>query len=192
MSTNDPGPGSPSTSARAARPPTDDPGARAAGRAGRGAAPAWSAGAVGRRRRRGRRRRLRRWSQLIGGGSSPATAVPADAIGYVSLDLDPSASQKIEAIKILRKFPALKEEIKIGSRDDLRRRCSRRSSRTATARAWTTTTTCSPGSASRVARGRRTGQQAGSLPLVVLQVSDQDEGEGGGREAREPATPSDD
>src|SRR3954471_3835205 len=60
--------------------------------------------------------------QLLSGGSSPASAVPADAIGYVSVDLDPSASQKIEAIKILRKFPALKDEIKMGSRDDIRRR----------------------------------------------------------------------
>ena len=41
--------------------------------------------------------------QLMSGGSSPATAVPADAVGYVSIDLDPSASQKIEAFKILRK-----------------------------------------------------------------------------------------
>ena len=57
--------------------------------------------------------------QLMSGGSSPATAVPADAVGYVSLDLDPSASQKIEAIKILRKFPAIKKQL--GSRDDLRK-----------------------------------------------------------------------
>ena len=60
-------------------------------------------------------------AQLFAGGSAPASAVPADAIGYVSLDLDPSASQKIEAIKILRKFPALKKRCKISSRDDMRR-----------------------------------------------------------------------
>src|SRR6476620_11914073 len=44
-------------------------------------------------------------AQLMSGGAAPATAVPADALGYVSLDLDPSASQKIEAISMLRKFP---------------------------------------------------------------------------------------
>ncbi|MDX6301148.1 MAG: hypothetical protein QOF53_2362 [Nocardioidaceae bacterium] len=60
-------------------------------------------------------------AQLMSGGTSPATAVPADAVGYVSLDLDPSASQKIEAIKIFRKFPSLRHELRIGSRDDLRR-----------------------------------------------------------------------
>ncbi len=47
--------------------------------------------------------------QLLAGGSSPATAVPADAVAYLSLDLDPSAAQKLEAFKILRKFPSIKE-----------------------------------------------------------------------------------
>jgi len=59
--------------------------------------------------------------QLMSGGESAASAVPAGALGFVSIDLDPSASQKIEAIKILHKFPALKKEAKIGSRDDVRR-----------------------------------------------------------------------
>jgi hypothetical protein len=58
-------------------------------------------------------------AQLMSGGTSPATAVPATAVGYVSLDLDPSAAQKIEAFKILRKFPAIKKEI--GGTDDLRK-----------------------------------------------------------------------
>jgi hypothetical protein len=58
---------------------------------------------------------------LAGGGPAPATALPADVIGYVSVDLDPSAGQKIEAIKTLNKFPALRKELGIGSGDDVRR-----------------------------------------------------------------------
>jgi Protein of unknown function (DUF3352) len=57
--------------------------------------------------------------QFMSGGSSPATAVPASAVGYLSLDLDPSGPQKLEAFKLMRKFPALKSEL--GSTDDLRR-----------------------------------------------------------------------
>ena len=60
-------------------------------------------------------------AQLMAGGSSPASAVPATAVGYLSINLDPSASQKIEAIKILKKFPALDKRLDLGSRDDLRR-----------------------------------------------------------------------
>ena len=36
--------------------------------------------------------------QLLSGGSSAATAVPADAVAYVSLDLDPKASIFWEAV----------------------------------------------------------------------------------------------
>ncbi len=39
----------------------------------------------------------------------PAEALPGNTLGYVSVDLDPSGSQKIDAIRTLKKFPALKE-----------------------------------------------------------------------------------
>jgi hypothetical protein len=59
--------------------------------------------------------------QLLSGGPSPAVAVPADAVGYVSLDLDPSAAQKIEAVGIVNKFPALRDELRLANRGDVRR-----------------------------------------------------------------------
>jgi len=57
---------------------------------------------------------------LMSSGAAPAEVIPANAVGYVSLDLDPSAAQKIEAFKILNKFPAIKREIDLTDRDDLR------------------------------------------------------------------------
>ena len=60
-------------------------------------------------------------AQLLSGSGSPADAVPANALAYVSVDLDPSASQKIAAIQMMRKFPALKKEVGLEARDDLRR-----------------------------------------------------------------------
>jgi hypothetical protein len=56
---------------------------------------------------------------LMGGGPGAATAVPANALAYLALDLDPDAGQKVEAYQLMRKFPALKE--KLGDGDDLRR-----------------------------------------------------------------------
>ena len=35
-------------------------------------------------------------AQLLGGGDGPASAVPAIAVGYVALDLDPTAAQKAQ------------------------------------------------------------------------------------------------
>ncbi|WP_091117364.1 DUF3352 domain-containing protein [Nocardioides psychrotolerans] len=55
-------------------------------------------------------------------GSQPAEALPADTIGYVSVDLDPSGGQKIEALRTLRKFPAFRDDVGLDTDDDLRER----------------------------------------------------------------------
>ncbi len=60
-------------------------------------------------------------AQLMSASGSPADAVPANALAYVSIDLDPSAAQKISALTTLRKFPALKKELDLDARDDVRR-----------------------------------------------------------------------
>lgn len=60
-------------------------------------------------------------AQFLGGGDGPESAVPALAVGYVALDLDPTAAQKIEALRIAKKFPALADQLDLGVRDDLRR-----------------------------------------------------------------------
>ncbi len=54
-------------------------------------------------------------------GAQPAEALPADTLGYASIDLDPSGGQKIEALRILNKFPAFKDEVGIDGDDDLRK-----------------------------------------------------------------------
>lgn len=59
------------------------------------------------------------FSKLSGGGPGAAAVFPATTVSYVALDLDPSAGQKIEAFKTLRKFPEL--DSKLGEvADDLR------------------------------------------------------------------------
>jgi Protein of unknown function (DUF3352) len=49
------------------------------------------------------------WRFLSGGGPRPAEVLPDSTFAVVSLDLDPSGGQKIEAIKTLRKFPSFRE-----------------------------------------------------------------------------------
>jgi hypothetical protein len=55
-------------------------------------------------------------------GAQPAEALPASTLGYASIDLDPSGGQKIEAIRMLNKFPAFKDEIGLNTDDDVKRR----------------------------------------------------------------------
>lgn len=55
-------------------------------------------------------------------GAQPAQVLPADTLAYAAVDLDPSGEQKIEAIRFLRKFPGIREELDLEADDDLRRR----------------------------------------------------------------------
>jgi hypothetical protein len=59
-------------------------------------------------------------AQFFATGAQPAEALPAGTIGYVSIDLDPSGAQKIEALRTLNKFPAFKEELGLNADDDIR------------------------------------------------------------------------
>jgi hypothetical protein len=61
------------------------------------------------------------YSFLAGGGPHPEDVLPASTIGVVSVDLDPSAGQKISAIRSMRKFPALKDTLGLHADDDLRK-----------------------------------------------------------------------
>lgn len=45
------------------------------------------------------------YSVMGGGGPQPEEVVPADAFAFAKIDLDPSADQKIDAIRFARKFP---------------------------------------------------------------------------------------
>ena len=57
--------------------------------------------------------------RLSGGGAHPADRLPATAMAYVEVDLDPSAGQKVGAVRFLRKFPQLRG--KFAEDRDLRR-----------------------------------------------------------------------
>jgi hypothetical protein len=55
---------------------------------------------------------------LSGGGSQPESALPGGAVGFLKVDLDPSAGQKVNAFRFMRQFPALKDRL---GGDDLRK-----------------------------------------------------------------------
>ena len=55
---------------------------------------------------------------LSGGGSQPEDVLPGGAFAFAKVDLDPSAGQKINALRFMRKFPALKDKVSLDA--DLR------------------------------------------------------------------------
>jgi hypothetical protein len=60
-------------------------------------------------------------TSFFASGPQPAEALPASTIGYASIDLDPSGGQKIEAFRMLNKFPAFKDKIGLDAGDDIKR-----------------------------------------------------------------------
>jgi hypothetical protein len=50
-------------------------------------------------------------ASLSGGGTQPEGALPAGAIAFAKVDLDPAAGQKVDAIRFLRKFPSLRGHV---------------------------------------------------------------------------------
>ena len=61
-------------------------------------------------------------SQLGGGGQQPDDVLPDSTVAYARIDLDPSASQKVDLLRLLQRFPDFAEATGISSdREDLRR-----------------------------------------------------------------------
>lgn len=62
------------------------------------------------------------YSSLSGGGTQPEEALPGDAIGYFRVDVDPSAGQKVQAVRLLQKFPGFEKATGIDDpREDVRK-----------------------------------------------------------------------
>jgi hypothetical protein len=49
--------------------------------------------------------------QLSGAGAQPADVLPGDAYGYVRLDIDPSAGQKVAAVRFLGALPSVRDTL---------------------------------------------------------------------------------
>lgn len=60
------------------------------------------------------------WQVWNAQGAQPAEALPANTLAYLAVDLDPPGGQKVAAFTTLRRLPTLKEELGLGSKDDLR------------------------------------------------------------------------
>lgn len=52
--------------------------------------------------------------QLSGGGAQPSDVLPGDSYAYLRLDVDPSAGQKIAAVRFLDKLPQVKDNLGSG------------------------------------------------------------------------------
>lgn len=62
------------------------------------------------------------YGKINGGGPQPESALPATAIAFAKVDLDPSVDQKVDAFRFVRKFPGAQDPLAdIDENADLRR-----------------------------------------------------------------------
>ncbi|MDN5794257.1 MAG: DUF3352 domain-containing protein [Intrasporangium sp.] len=112
-------------------------------------------------------------AQLSGDGAQPADVIPADALAYVRLDIDPSAGQKVAAVRFLNKIPEAKD---ILGADDMRKELWDRvvqESQNACLAKFDFAKDIAPWLGERAGLGVRPGKTDGQQNLVVvLQTSD--------------------
>lgn len=58
------------------------------------------------------------YTLLDGGGAQPEAALPASTVGYVRIDLDPSAEQKINLLRLANRLPDLSEDLGVEIDED--------------------------------------------------------------------------
>ena len=51
------------------------------------------------------------FSKFNGGGPQPESALPSTSMAFAKIDLDPSADQKVDALRFARKFPSMKDPL---------------------------------------------------------------------------------
>ncbi|MBB4914605.1 DUF3352 domain-containing protein [Streptosporangium saharense] len=117
-------------------------------------------------------------SLLSGGGTQPHDVLPGDAIGYVRLDLDPAANQKLALFSIARKFNATKSSF---TGDDPRKALFDLIKKDGGLDKVNYAADVEPWLGSRIGVAVLSPHKAGAEPgaVVAVQVSDQDKAKAG-------------
>lgn len=108
-------------------------------------------------------------------GDQPSVVVPKNAFAYASIDLDPSASQKVNAYKLSKKFDSVKVNSQDSVKDDLLAQAFE-DAKTVTydkdIKPWL-------GDRAAVAAVPAPGTEDGVTALIAIQVSDEDAAKSG-------------
>ncbi len=123
-------------------------------------------------------------------GTQPAQALPAETLGYVSVDLDPSGEQKIEAMRTLQKFPAFEDEIGLDTDDDLRQKLFEEIQESDACEGLDYADDIEPWLGDRMAVAAVDLGEDVPTPVLVVQVKDADQAEDGLAKLRDCAGPT--
>ena len=117
------------------------------------------------------------FNQVSGGGAQPESVMPSTTIAFAKVDLDPSAGQKLDAIRFVRKFPDAEGKVKDDS--DLREVIIKGLQEDGDLKGVDYAKDVEPWLGQRIGVGAIPGKDASAEPTVVvaLAVTDKDKAE---------------
>ncbi len=119
------------------------------------------------------------WQFFSEGGPQPAEVLPDSTFALVTVDLDPSGGQKIEAIQTLRKFPSWKKRIGVNADDDLMKEIVERGLEDSPCKSLDYEQDVQPWIGSRAGFGAVLLGDDKPAPVLALQVKDAEKAETG-------------
>jgi len=119
------------------------------------------------------------WQFFSAGGPQPAEVLPDSTFALVTVDLDPSGGQKIEAMQTLRKFPSWKKRIGVNADDDLVKEFVERGLKDSPCKSLDYEQDVQPWIGSRAGFGGVLLGDDKPAPVLVLQVKDAEKAETG-------------
>lgn len=119
------------------------------------------------------------WQFFDGGGPRPAEVLPASTFALVTVDLDPSGGQKVEAIKTLRKFPSWKKRTGITPDSDVIKAIFDEATKEGPCASLDYEKDVKPWIGSRAGLGGVLLEDDTIAPVLALQVKDADKAEAG-------------
>jgi Protein of unknown function (DUF3352) len=114
------------------------------------------------------------WQFFAGGGPRPAEVLPDSTFALVTVDLNPSGGQKVEAIKTLRKFPSWKKRTGLTPDSDVVKEIFEEATKDGPCKSLDYERDVKPWIGNRAAFG---GVQLGAgkpAPVLALQVTDRE------------------
>lgn len=113
-------------------------------------------------------------------GTDPAAAVPANAVAFASVDLDPSGKQKVDAVRFMMKFPKAKEEVgDLDANGDIKKALFEAMQKDGQFSGLNYDTDVKPWLGDRLGFAAVPGSDGKPKPVLVLPVTDQDKAKSG-------------
>lgn len=119
------------------------------------------------------------WHLFLGDGPRPAEVLPASTFALVTVDLDPSGSQKVAAIKTLRKFPSWRKRTGPTTDPDLMKSVVNQLLQDGPCESLDYESDVKPWIGSRAGLGGVLLEGDGPAPVLTLQIKDRDKARAG-------------